>query len=93
MLSACTMPKYNETTNNGVVSASDQYVYICIGPTAEVYHNSANCWGLGSCNEELKKITLYKALKMNRRPCKICSVEDIKINERQRKSFSKRITR
>lgn len=47
-------------------------VYICTGPTAEVYHAKKTCRGLNRCSDEIKAITLTEAKSMGRRACKIC---------------------
>ena len=53
-------------------SRNDETVYICTGPKAEVYHSRTNCRGLNRCSDDVKKVTLSKAIEMGRRACKIC---------------------
>jgi hypothetical protein len=51
----------------------NQSVYICRGPDAQVYHLSAKCRGLSQCSSQIDLINLDSALKLGRRPCKICN--------------------
>ena len=47
-------------------------VYICTGPKSECYHKTSSCKGLNRCTGDIRRITLEEAVKMGRRPCKIC---------------------
>lgn len=47
-------------------------VYICTGGSSKKYHSTSSCSGLRNCGGEVKEITLEKAQKMGRTPCKIC---------------------
>lgn len=49
-----------------------EYVYICTGPYASTYHYCDDCKGLNSCKAKVEKVTLEKAKKIGRRPCRIC---------------------
>lgn len=48
------------------------YVYICTGPSATTYHKTDECKGLNRCSREIKMVSIDKAKKMGRRPCKFC---------------------
>lgn len=48
------------------------YVYICTGPSATTYHKTDECKGLNKCSREIKMVSIDKAKKMGRRPCKFC---------------------
>ena len=47
-------------------------VYICTGKSSKCYHSSSSCRGLNRCSGTIKSISLEKAKRMGRRPCKIC---------------------
>ncbi len=55
-------------TGYGVKS---EYVYICTGPKAKVYHATPKCKGLSKCSGDIKKVTLEEIQK-SRRACKLC---------------------
>jgi len=55
----------------GTAQQKDQMVYICTGPTAEVYHKYKDCRGLKACSGDVKVVTLKEAQK-TRRKCRIC---------------------
>lgn len=50
-------------------AASGDYVYICTGPNAKVYHSSKNCRGLRKCSGEVKHVARQS---VKRRACKVC---------------------
>lgn len=50
-------------------ATNTEYVYICTGPKAKVYHASDDCKGLDRCSGEIKKVPKST---VHRRPCKIC---------------------
>jgi hypothetical protein len=52
-------------------SCSDN-VYVCTGPMSKKYHNTENCYGLRRCSSKIEKISIEKAERMNRMPCKFC---------------------
>lgn len=47
-------------------------VYICTGGKSTCYHRTPTCSGLNRCSASIKAISLDKAKKMGRRPCKKC---------------------
>lgn len=51
--------------------ADENTVYICTGPTAEVYHRRWNCRGLDRCSGEVIPVDLDDVID-SRRPCRIC---------------------
>lgn len=53
------------------VQPAPAYVYICNGPKSVVYHKSETCPGLSHCSTKVEKVSLYEAVKLGRRPCKI----------------------
>ena len=53
-------------------TSSANYVYICTGPQAKVYHSKESCRGQNKCSGSIKKITEGKAKSMGRRKCRIC---------------------
>lgn len=53
------------------VQESEQ-VYICTGPSATTYHSTDECRGLNRCSREIKMVSIDKAKKMGRRPCRFC---------------------
>lgn len=50
-------------------AAQDEYVYICTGPKAKVYHSTPYCSGLKRCSGQVKKVSKSQT---NRRACKKC---------------------
>jgi len=54
------------------ISNKATHVYICTGPKSETYHKTIECKGLRRCSKEIIEITVGKAKKMGRRPCKMC---------------------
>lgn len=66
---ACT----SGTSPNLATQKAKSYVYICVSPTAYVYHSSPNCHGLNRCTHPIIRTTLDSAVNYyHRRPCKIC---------------------
>lgn len=55
-----------------IVGCASDNIYICTGPQSEVYHRAEDCAGLSKCSGVIKSITISKAEKIGRRPCKIC---------------------
>lgn len=55
-----------------IVGCTSDNSYICTGPQSEVYHRTEDCAGLSKCSGVIKSITISKAEKIGRRPCKIC---------------------
>lgn len=51
---------------------SGNYVYICTGPKAKVYHKTNYCRGLSRCSGSIKKVSEARAKNMKRRRCQIC---------------------
>ena len=51
---------------------SGNYVYICTGPKATVYHKTSDCRGLNRCSGSIKKVSEAQAKSMKRRRCQIC---------------------
>lgn len=56
----------------GANEIPEKKVYLCMGPMSKVYHATPECKGLKNCSTEIQGITLEKAQKLKRRPCKIC---------------------
>jgi hypothetical protein len=54
------------------VISGEQFVYICKGPNSYAYHLSPDCRGLSMCSSVIAEITPDSAIKLGRRPCKIC---------------------
>lgn len=54
------------------LSARDQMVWICTGKSAARYHRKADCPGLNNCGDRKVKVSLKKAERMGRTPCKRC---------------------
>lgn len=48
------------------------YVYICTGPKAKVYHHDKKCKGLSKCSGTVKSIHINEA-SGTRRPCRMCA--------------------
>lgn len=44
-------------------------VFVCVSPSAEVYHYKEDCRGIKKCTHEVKKVSLDEAKKMGRRMC------------------------
>jgi len=61
-------------------SDSKDSVYICTGRYAHVYHQSRACEGLDDCNGSIEEISITKAERMGRRPCKLCCPSQNRIN-------------
>lgn len=50
-----------------------EYVFVCTGPYAKVWHSSKKCSGLNRCSGEIKRMTKTVAKKNGyERPCKKC---------------------
>ena len=63
--------------NAGEAAALEQQkVYVVMSTTAEVYHIDRSCRGLRKATHKIKEVTIEKARKMGRRPCKICCKEN-----------------
>lgn len=64
------------TTISSIANFADdddnEYVYICTGPYSKKYHKTEYCQWLGSCNEDIERVTLEEAEDMGRTPCKGC---------------------
>lgn len=50
-------------------ASGGDYVYICTGPKATVYHSTPDCKGLGRCSTEVRKTHRSN---VKRRACRIC---------------------
>lgn len=50
----------------------DSSVFICNGPESKRFHNNPSCRGLSSCSTQIYKVSISKAQKLGRTPCKIC---------------------
>lgn len=50
----------------------ETYVYICTGNSSKRYHKTSKCRGLSNCKEDIIKVTIEKAIQLDRTPCKIC---------------------
>ena len=57
---------YSEETTN------DSIVYICTSETAKKYHKYADCRWLEKCSAKIKEISIEKAEKQRKTPCKSC---------------------
>ena len=58
----------SEATN--VEAVRSDYVYICTGPKAKVYHSTPRCSGLNNCSRSVKKIPRSST---SRRGCRRCT--------------------
>ncbi|HXU28914.1 MAG TPA: hypothetical protein VN698_16915 [Bacteroidia bacterium] len=48
-------------------------VFICLSPSAKIYHKTKNCGSLQRCKLEIKNVTLKDAIDIYKRTaCKIC---------------------
>lgn len=56
----------SQETSSGIT------VYICTGPKSKRYHCDQYCKGLRSCSKDVIAVSLEKARKMGRTPCKWC---------------------
>lgn len=61
------------TPTGDTPSEKTTYVYVCTGSSSVAYHTSTRCKGLTNCRASVKKVTLEEAIRMNRRPCKLCA--------------------
>jgi hypothetical protein len=50
----------------------ENYVFICTGRNAKVFHRNSYCRGLGNCGSSVISVTEEQARNRNRRPCRIC---------------------
>lgn len=59
---------------SGITANQGTTVYISTGSAAYAYHARRTCRTLKRCNEEghVKAVSLEKARKMGRTPCKVC---------------------
>lgn len=49
-------------------------VYICTGPSAYAYHEDSDCpLMVTHCTRSIKEVSVSKAIKMKREPCRKCS--------------------
>ena len=68
---ACLLTALSFTHSNGYGST----VYISTGNKAYAYHSKKNCRTIKHCVEEghVKELLLEDAIKMGRKPCKVCT--------------------
>lgn len=50
-------------------SSKGSEVYLCNSPNGKKYHYTKNCKGLSNCRHEIIKVSLKKALEMNKGLC------------------------
>lgn len=72
LLLACVALSTTTPASTSAIERIPSEVYICTGKSAKVYHYDRNCKGLCNCKSSIKKVAIEDAVKMNRRPCKIC---------------------
>ena len=53
-------------------AAQEKKVWICASSSAYAYHSNPNCSGLSKCTKGIKQISISEAVRLGRRPCKIC---------------------
>lgn len=50
---------------------TEDFVYLCNGPSSKVYHRSEGCKGLNRCSTQIAKVSLSTAKSKGRRACRI----------------------
>ncbi len=60
------------TSEKTTTTQANGTVYICTGPQSKRYHCDRYCQGLSSCSKSVIAVSIDKARKMGRTPCKWC---------------------
>ncbi len=50
---------------------SEEYVYLCNGPSSKVFHKSKSCKGLSRCSTQITRVSQSTAHFKRRRACRI----------------------
>ncbi len=73
-MASCESKTNSSSSLHGFANLGDygEYVYICTGPYSKKYHKTEYCTWLGSCSEDIERVTVEEAEDMGRTPCKGC---------------------
>ena len=72
LLGACVVFSVTTPASTTHSETSTKQVYICTGKSAKVFHYDKDCYGLGNCKATIKSVDLNYAIKIGRKPCRIC---------------------
>lgn len=52
--------------------SAEETVYVVMSSSSYAYHRTRSCSAVKKATHTVKEVTLSEALRMNRRPCKLC---------------------